>query len=141
MTTNVKTEPENTTTEQPIITNNTVTTTDEQSNQTVTPQSNLNESLLQEMKNMFDASIKELKDSFDKKTEELTTTIQQKEAEIEKLKQANINLALSGNFGNNNNGAADYNSLDFDEVDWNPQAKSCLDNIDAKIFDIKHKNN
>ena len=131
MTTDVKTEPE---------TETQVTKTEEQK----TVVENPNDKFLSEMKSMFETSIKELKDTFEQKKQELDETIKQKDEEINKLKQMNANLALTGNFGKANNGQPDYSSADFDEIDqsiWDEQAKSALDSIDKKIFDIKSKEN
>ena len=125
MTTDGKVEPENQNTIQ------------EPEKATAAPE-NPNQQFFDEMKNMFQTSIKELKDTFEQKKQELDETIKQKDQEIEKLKQANANLVLTSNFGNNQNGPVDYNSMDFDEVDWEPQAKSYLDNIDNKIFDLNN---
>ena len=128
MTTDVKEEPEQKTTEQP--------TEDK-----VKTDVNTNDKLLEQMKAMFDASIKELKETFDKKTEEQDSKIKEKDEEIAKLKQANANMALTSNFSGAGNGEIDYSSKDFDEVDWSSQAKSALDKIDAKIFDLNVKSN
>lgn len=125
MTTDGKVEPEN---------QNTV----QEPEKTIETPENPNQQFLDEMKNMFQTSIKELKDTFEQKKQELDEQIKLKDQEIEKLKQANANLVLTSNFGNNQNGFIDYKSVDFDEVDWEPQAKSYLENIDNNIFDLNN---
>lgn len=126
MTTDVKTEPNEQTSE--------VNTT-ESEKQPV----NSNNELLEQMKSMLDNTIKEMKQTFDDKTKELNDKIAEKDKEIASLKQANANMALTSNFSKDNNGNPDYSSMDFEEVDWSNQAKSALENIDKKIFDLNTK--
>ena len=126
MTTDVKTEP------------------NEQTSEVITTESekqpvNSNNELLEQMKSMLDNTIKEMKQTFDDKTKELNDKIAEKDKEIASLKQANANMALTSNFSKENNGVPDYSSMDFDEVDWSNQAKSALENIDKKIFDLNTK--
>lgn len=102
---------------------------------------NPNDELLSKLEQMFDQKIKAVTDSFEEKLKKQEEVISEKDAQIEKLKQTNANMALTSNFAKENNGQPDYSSMDFDEVDFSGQAKSFLDNIDAKIFDLKAKTN
>lgn len=106
-----------------------------------TTESNPTEDLLKKLNQMFDDKIKALTDSFEEKIKTQEDKLKEKDDQIEKLKQSNANMALTSNFGKENAGVVDYESKDFDDVDWTPQAKSFMDNIDAKIFDLKAKSN
>ena len=129
MTTDVKEEPETkTTTETVVVPGN-------------EPDKNQNDELLSKLGTMFDEKIKKVTDEFNDKFKKQEEVIKEKDEQIEKLKQANANMALTGNFSGETNGKIDYSTKDFDEVDFDPQAKSFLDNIDKKVFDIKPKTN
>ena len=106
-----------------------------------TTESNPTEDLLTKLNKMFDDKIKTLTESFEEKIKTQEDKLKEKDEQIEKLKQSNANMALTSNFAKGNTGVVDYESKDFDEVDWSPQAKSFMDNIDSKIFDLKAKSN
>lgn len=95
------------------------------------------ESFMSKLDALLDQKIKAATEDLNKKIEEQNKQLTQKNAEIDQLKQANANMALTSNFNKASDGVIDYSSKDFDEIDWNPQAKSLLTSIDKKVFDLK----
>lgn len=130
MTTDVNNEPEKIT--EPI----TETETEETVQQSSADSA---ENFMSKLNVLLDQKIKAVTDDFNKKIEDQNKLLSQKEQEITQLKQANANMALTSNFSKANDGVIDYASKDFDEIDWNPQAKSLLTNIDKKVFDLNEK--
>lgn len=76
--------------------------------------------------------VSELQKKYDDDTKKLKDEISAKEKEVAEQKKITANLLL--NSSGKSNEEIDFNSVDFDDVDWAEQSKKYLSEMDKKIF-------
>lgn len=117
---NVELSTENTepTTEQPTVDEPTSTIIDDKINE-----------MLSKMNEKFDAILKQ----HEQETKELKDEINSKNEEIKRLENVNKAIIMSTNV-EKSTADIDFDSVDFDDVDWNKEVNMHMKQIDSKIF-------
>ncbi len=109
-------------------------------NQTVTEETNKSESQVMSNDKMdeflasLNSKIDEISKTYDKKIEELKTQLDEKTKENEKLKNVNAQILMNSSVSKGNNDVIDFKEVDFDDVNWQNEAKKYFGKIDTKIF-------
>lgn len=117
---NVELSTENTepTTEQPTVDEPTSTIIDDKINE-----------MLSKMNEKFDAILKQ----HEQETKDLKDEINSKNEEIKRLENVNKAIIMSTNV-EKSTADIDFDSVDFDDVDWNKEVNMHMKQIDSKIF-------
>lgn len=104
--------------------------------ETLVPESNTNDidTKMNELFDKFNAKINEITSTFNSKLDEKDAQLKARDEEISKLKDVNKAIIMSTTPSNKSNDAIDFNAVEFDDVDWDIQAKKYMDNIDSKIL-------
>lgn len=106
------------TTEQPTVDEPTSTIIDDKINE-----------MLSKMNEKFDAILKQ----HEQETKELKDEINSKNEEIKRLENVNKAIIMSTNV-EKSTADIDFDSVDFDDVDWNKEVNMHMKQIDSKIF-------
>jgi Fic family protein len=77
--------------------------------------------------------IDDLTKTYDKKIDDLKQQLDEKTKENEKLKNVNAQILMNTSVSKGN-GEVDFNEAEFDDVNWDSEAKQYFGKIDSKIF-------
>ena len=91
------------------------------------------QAVINAMMEKFNSTLDETMKKYDKKIEELNTSITKKDEEIAKLRKVNSEILMSSDFRANKDVEVDFNDADFNDVDWDKEAKALFTKIDKKI--------
>lgn len=71
---------------------------------------------------------------YDKKLSDMKEQLDAKTKENEKLKNVNAQILMSSSVSNGKDKEIDFNSVDFDDVNWDSEASKYFGKIDGKVF-------